>query len=258
MKKLYEKNEMTFAIVCIVVYCILQMSSPALNKAVGVDYAAYAVFNLAQSIILLVFMKQNGLFKKYGLCKTKFSAWRFLFYIPLIAISFGNLSFGAAVNLPPLECVCYLTYMLCVGINEELIFRAILFKAIAKDNVTQAIIISSVTFGLGHILHLFDGSGQRLIETLLQVLGAVAIGFMFMTLFYRGGSIIPCIITHSVNDMVSAFANQANASEKQIVMFFLIRMAICIAYTLILLKTLPNKTEKFIKDRNEERNEKTV
>lgn len=35
MKKLYEKNELTFAIVWIVVYCVLQSLANPLNKAIG-------------------------------------------------------------------------------------------------------------------------------------------------------------------------------------------------------------------------------
>ena len=44
MKKLYEKNELTFAIVWIVVYCVLQSLANPLNKALGGAYAASAAF----------------------------------------------------------------------------------------------------------------------------------------------------------------------------------------------------------------------
>ena len=51
--------------------------------------------------------------------------------------------------------------MLCVGFAEEVIFRGFLFRAMEKDNVKTAIIGSSVTFGLGHVLNLVNGSGMR-------------------------------------------------------------------------------------------------
>ena len=41
-------------------------------------------------------------------------------------------------------------------------FRGLLFTAIAKDNVKSAVVISSVTFGIGHIINLFNGSGMDL------------------------------------------------------------------------------------------------
>ena len=37
MKRLYEKNKLTFAIVCIVVYCVLSSVSNPLNKVIAVD-----------------------------------------------------------------------------------------------------------------------------------------------------------------------------------------------------------------------------
>lgn len=42
MKKLYEKNELTFALVWIAVYCVLQSLANPLNKMIGIDYAASA------------------------------------------------------------------------------------------------------------------------------------------------------------------------------------------------------------------------
>ncbi len=67
---------------------------------------------------------------------------------------------------------------------EEVIFRGFLFKAICKTNVKQAIIISSVTFGFGHIVNLLNG--RDIPETLIQICYAVAIGFLFYNYFYKG------------------------------------------------------------------------
>ncbi len=41
MKKLYEKNELTFAIVWIVVYCVLQSLANPLNNAIGLEMSRY-------------------------------------------------------------------------------------------------------------------------------------------------------------------------------------------------------------------------
>ena len=38
MRKLYEKNELRFAIAWIVVYCVLQSLANPLNKAIGIGY----------------------------------------------------------------------------------------------------------------------------------------------------------------------------------------------------------------------------
>lgn len=162
MKKLYEKNELTFAIVWIVVYCVLQSLANPLNKAIGVAYAASAAFCVLQTVVLFTFIRKNNLLKRYGLCKSPVPARRFLYYVPLVILASGNLWNGFALNYSPAETACRIVCMLCVGFLEEVIFRGLLFKAIAKDNIKSAVIISSMTFGIGHIINLFNGSGMAL------------------------------------------------------------------------------------------------
>ena len=57
MRKLYEKNELTFAIVWIVIYCVLQSLANPLNEKIGVEYSASAIFSILQYVILLVFIR---------------------------------------------------------------------------------------------------------------------------------------------------------------------------------------------------------
>ena len=241
MKKLYEKNELTFAIVWIVVYCVLQSFANPLNKAIGIEYAASAAFCVLQAAALLTFIQENCLAKRYGLCKSSVPARQFLFYLPLIVLALGNLWNGAAVNYTPAETACRIVCMLCVGFLEEVIFRGLLFTAIAKDNVKSAIIISSLTFGIGHIINLFNGSGMNLVENLCQIVFAIAVGFLLVTIFYRGGSLFPCILAHSAINTLGTFANEANLTTEKHLLHLDILIVVTVAYTLILTRTLPNK-----------------
>lgn len=150
MKKLYEKNELTVAIVWIAAYCVLQSLANPLNEIIGVQYAASAGFCILQTIVLFAFIRKNNLQKRYGLCGSSVPARRFLYYVPLVILASGNLWNGAAVNYSPAETACRIACMLCVGFLEEVIFRGLLFRAIARDNIKAAVIISSVTFGIGH------------------------------------------------------------------------------------------------------------
>lgn len=241
MKKLYEKNELTFAIVWIVVYCALQSLANPLNKVIGIEYAASAVFCILQDIVLFNFIRKNNLQKRYGLCKSPVPACRFLYYMPLIILASGNLWNGVAVNYTSVETVCRIVCMLCVGFLEEVIFRGLLFKAIARDNIKSAIIISSVTFGIGHIINLFNGSGMNLLNNLCQIVFAIAVGFLLVTIFYRSGSLLPCIIVHSVINMLSTFANDTNLTAEMHLLHIAILIVITVIYTLILTRTLPKK-----------------
>lgn len=239
MKKLYEKNELTFAIVWIVVYCVLQSLANPLNKAIGVAYAASAAFCVLQTIVLFTFIRKNNLQKRYGLCKSSVPARRFLFYLPLIILASGNLWSGFVLNYSPAETALRVVCMLCVGFLEEVIFRGLLFKAIAKDNIKSALVISSVTFGIGHIINLFNGSGMNLLNNLCQIVFAIAVGFLLVTIFYRGGSLIPCIIVHSAINTLGTFADDRNLTAEMHLLHLTALIVITVAYTLVLTRTLP-------------------
>lgn len=239
MKKLYEKNEQTFAIVWIVVYCALQSFANPLNKKIGIEYSANAIFCILQSVILFTFIKKNNLQERYGLCKSPVPARRFLYYVPLFILATGNLWNGVAVNYSLTETICRIACMLCVGFLEEVIFRGFLFVSIAKDNIKSAIIISSVTFGVGHLINLFNGSGMDLANNLCQICFAIAVGFLFVTIFYRGGSLFPCMIVHSSINTLNIFANRTETTLEKHLIYIFIMIFITVVYNLILIKTLP-------------------
>ena len=246
MKKLYEKNELTFAIVWIVVYCVLQSLANPLNNAIGVAYAASAAFCVLQTVVLFTFIRKNNLLKRYGLCKSPVPARRFLYYVPLVILASGNLWNGFALNYSPAETACRIVCMLCVGFLEEVIFRGLLFKAIAKDNIKSAVIISSMTFGIGHIINLFNGSGMALVNNLCQIVFAVAVGFLLVTIFYRGGSLLPCILVHSAINTLGTFAADTGLTAEMRLVHIAAQILITAAYTLVLTRTLPKgqgKTE---------------
>ena len=73
--------------------------------------------------------------------------------------------------------------MLCVGFSEEAISTAI-----AKDNIKSAVIISSVTFGIGHIINLFNGSGMGLVSNLCRIVFAVAYTLILAKTLPKSGS----------------------------------------------------------------------
>ena len=239
MKKLYEKNELTFALVWIAVYCVLQSLANPLNQVIGIEYAASAAFCVLQTVVLFAFIRKNNLQKRYGLCKSPVPASRFLYYVPLVILASGNLWNGFTLNYSPAETVCRIVCMLCVGFLEEVIFRGLLFQAIAKDNIESAVVISSVTFGIGHIINLFNGSGMDLVNNLCQIVFAIAVGFLLVTIAYRGGSLLPCIIVHAAINTLSTFANDTNLTTEMHLLHLAVLIVITVAYTLILTRTLP-------------------
>jgi hypothetical protein len=171
---------------------------------------------------------------------TGFANRLFLYYVPII-LATNNLWNGVTVNDSWFEIICPICLMLSVRFIEEVIFRGFLFRAIAKDNVKTAIILSSITFGIGHLLNLVNGRGMEFATNLFQVLGTIAFGFLFVILFYLSGSLLPCIIPHSVINILSAFASETGLTVERRIAFILIKFIIIAIYVLILTKTLPEK-----------------
>ena len=202
MKKLYEKSEITFAILWIVIYTVCMGNLRSLGDDSPILMAALIVI----SILMFLWVRITGTMEYYGLTGWAKNSKAMLWFIPLWIISSTNIWIGISPDYPMPGLLYAAVMMAFVGFAEELIFRGFLFKAMLKGgSVKTAIIISSVTFGLGHILNLFIG--QDLVETLIQMVFAVIVGFVFTMVFYKGGSLWPCILAHSVIDVTSVFCS---------------------------------------------------
>ena len=204
MKRIYEKNEVTFSIIWILIYVITMSMADYLSYLVGIEKVFTMPLSITLVTILLIWINKEKVLSKYGLTKGCCPQKAYLYFIPLIVTVSVNFWGGVRIQYTILETVLYVISMLCVGIIEEIIFRGFLFKALSKDNVKVAIIVSSLTFGFGHIINLV--SGAELLPTLLQIAYATAAGFSFTIIFYKSGSLLPCIIAHSVMNATSVFA----------------------------------------------------
>ena len=234
MKKLCDKSELGFALVWIGIYCVGMSVFDEISRSIGVENSASAIFAVAVSLFLYCWMNKQGKLERFGLCKTTVPAKAFLFYIPLIIITSKNLWGGVEMHYSAVVTVCFIIKMLCVGFLEELIFRGFLFKAMSRSSIKWAVVVSSVTFGLGHIINLVNGSGMGLTENLIQIFFAVLIGFLYVIIFWRGGSLWPCIISHGVFNSLSAFS-----ADGESVIYLAILCVLTVVYAVILMKTLP-------------------
>ena len=234
LKKIYNKSEIWFAVAWIIAYVVLASTGDNISEDIGTLKIITLPILVALSAILYFFLRKNGLTEKYGLCKPQLPAAKMLYYIPLLVLLTANLWYGVAMNMLPLETVLYVLSMFCVGFLEELIFRGLLLQAMAKDGVKSAIIVSSVTFGIGHMVNLINGSGAELLPNLLQVMYAMAIGFAFVMIYYRTKSLMPCIIVHSIFNGLSTFANETVMTPRRQIISGVLLAVIAGGYALYL------------------------
>ena len=199
MKKFFDKQPVWFAVIWIVVYVLAFGNADTLSESLGVPKLITAVVGLVLTVVLLLFLRKHSLFPYCGLQKVQGGRWAW--FLPLIAVSTVNFWHGMTFRE---GAALYLISMVWVAILEELIFRGLLFRAMEKDGRTAAVIVSSVTFGVGHIVNLLLGA--ELLSTALQLVEATALGFCFTAIFMVTGSLLPCILSHAFINCTSFFA----------------------------------------------------
>lgn len=206
MKKLYEKKPVLFAVLFIAGYC-------AVTVPIRGEYGDGSVQSLtglaAVAAAIAVICSLIPLWEKLGVTARPQNVRQCLYFIPMFVLATGNVwdGFKAQYSGPSLWCA--IGSMALVGFVEEMIFRGFLFRALLKkDGPKAAVIVSAVTFGIGHIVNLL--AGMATMENLLMIVFAVAWGFVFTMVYYKSGSLLPCIIAHAAVDVLSMVAMETD------------------------------------------------
>lgn len=229
MKKIFEKHETLMCILLIVLYVVI--NSYCMQNFGVADYRS-TIINTIFSVVLLVLIISLKRVSYYGLAKVT-NLKGCLYFIPLLLLISVNFWNGINIHNSSSEILFYILTMLNVGFIEEIIFRGFLFKMMEKSNVARAIIVSSITFGIGHIVNLLNGADVVL--TLMQICYAVAIGYLFVIIFRKSKSLVPCIIAHSLINGSSIF-NVENKVSIYIAPIFL--MVVSVLYAIYINKTI--------------------
>lgn len=228
MMQLYRKNETLFAIAWIVVYVVVAGNL----RSLGDDSSAMTAGLLAITAGLVWFVCRNGLVEHYGLTGWSERSRQLLWFVPLWVIVSGNLWGGIEPHFALPGLAFAMISMALVGLIEELVFRGLLFRAMLHGgNVATAIVVSSLTFGIGHIVNLLTGHGT--VETLVQMVFAVAMGFVFTLVYFKGGSLWPCIVAHSLIDVFSVVSARSEALDWA---FLAVALVCAVGYSIYLWK----------------------
>lgn len=236
MYKLYKKNELNFALFWIIFYCLLAVP---IMENFGDSSVFTFLFLLLFAIIITGFIKKYKLTDKYGLDGFPKDLKRYLYFIPVWILATGNLWGGLSLSYSGLSQLWAVLSMILIAYIEEIIFRGFLFKALlTKEGVKNAIIIVGVTFGIGHIVNIFVG--QARFETLVQIIFAIAWGFILVMIFSKSESLFPSIIAHGLINAFSKFGIE-NSTTKWLYIILTIAVAIIYCYYLA---NLDNKDTK--------------
>ena len=229
MRKFYETKPVLFAILWIVVYVVL---IAPLRGRFGDGSLQMLLGLVAISAALLAVIRLLGIQKELGMTRWLQNGRALLWLLPMWVLSTGNLWGGVSLRYDAITSVMAVLSFLLVGVAEEIIFRGFLFNGMKRTgSLTAAVIVSAITFGMGHIVNLLTGHATG--ETLVQIVFAVAWGFLFTFAYLKGGSLLPCIAIHGLIDAFSVFARDNAAADWA---YIIATVVIAVIYCLYLKK----------------------
>lgn len=163
---------------------------------------------LASAVIVTFYAKVFEL-KRFGIKKENFLkglvTGGFLFFVVIVNLI---MTIQEAAEYPAVTPSLYLIFMvvieqLFVGVFEEFLFRGLILNTLLEKMGSQrkgrilSIILSSVLFGLVHLLNLFENPNM-INATISQVFYSAFIGIFLGALYVRAGNIWVVVVYHAM------------------------------------------------------------
>jgi membrane protease YdiL (CAAX protease family) len=159
----------------------------------------YGLANLSLTIIVAVLLSGMGWWKAVGFRAPQKQSDLLYFIVPFFPMF---INFIPGVKITGIGYFLeVLIVMLMVGFVEEVVFRGLMLQAIKGRGNWKAIVITSLLFGLTHALNTMVG--KNLLNDVLQIFYAVAIGFAFAALVLKKGLLWPLVLAHFLINFVN-------------------------------------------------------
>jgi uncharacterized protein len=235
MRKLQVRSPVWHAVAWIGIYVVLVGVGDWLSELVGVPNTATTVLLAVLSALLILYLRRDGWIRFYGVRRFRRSDVNgTLLYVPLALIAVMQYTKGLRDDLGLTSVLLIIALMICVGFLEELIFRGMLFRGIQRtSSLMRAVVISGVTFGVGHIVNL--ARGMTPVEQAIQIGFGVVLGIVLALLFAVTGTIVPLIAFHTLLN-ISGNVTVANPASESLMLAA--TTVICAGYAVYLVSVL--------------------
>lgn len=237
MLKLYKNKAVLHSLVWLMIYLLLNTITGNIASSISVEpYITGAIPNLLLVVICLFYLKKSQIAGEIGLfTKPAEKSTTMLFYIPVLILPFLNLFYGINKELSQAKILALLAMYIGVGFMEEIIFRGLMFKALTqKWNHYAVVAFISFTFAIGHIVSIV-AIGQSTEDTILQIINAFVVGFMFMGVILASGNLTICIITHFLYNFIASIS-LVDSTHTEIIIISLIITVLYFIYLLLCTK----------------------
>lgn len=156
-------------------------------------------------ISIIVYKKIPFTLKNNNFLKGLFTFGLLGFICAIMAFIFSYNKIDIIPNVSTI--IQYIIYCLIVAISEEFLFRGLIFNSMLigfKDKIWISIILSSLIFGLRHLLNLIS-MPDMVISTIGQVGFTFMAGFYLCSVYLRIKNIWICIFIHFLEDFLTGF-----------------------------------------------------
>jgi len=240
MIKSYTERHPYIASILIALLCTFMTGlGSAVSQNMGLGEAqqisVITVFLAVSVIVGLIFMKKSRFsLAEYGFRKNqKNSLQKVIWFIPLIVIEILPIALvGFSAEIKPLQYLNLLFFVIAVGFNEEIYFRGLAFKFMKEKGTKNAIIGSSILFGVLHLANAFNG--KEPLYVVLQMIFAFLVGLVLAEIVSITKSLWVVIIWHASHDYISMITGDALNTQALIILA--IQVAILLIYTFMLWK----------------------
>lgn len=221
------------SVIWIMIYGIIYSFSEKYSKLFGENHILTVFAIMLYIVVLYMFLKKRKRLSVYGICFPKY--WRKKdvgWLIPLLSFPFANMYLQGNQTMLQNSWIMFLLMLFTVFL-EELLFRGYLLVYLLEkcgiDNKWIGMIISSVLFGMFHIVNIFQGAD--ILYTMIQMLCAFGIGLCLCVLVSQYKSIFPGTIVHYLINITSFDMEKSNY---HVLFFFIILSVLHISYAFLL------------------------
>lgn len=256
MIKIGRKLCISLTVVAIILLTLIEILRPAPFENAKINESFFVILTrfigAALFFVLIKYLSYDILNPKYACGKAA------LYSLPCFAVAINNLPYvalisgDATVNAGAAELIFFAVECVLVAIFEEFAFRGVLFYSLLKKcdsrrKVIGAIVISSVIFGLFHLVNLIysaDAGG-----VLLQVGYSTLIGAMCAFVLFKTSSVWLCAAIHAIYNFCGQIVPRLGGGNMlnlpQIIITVIISVFCAIYIILSILKTdvSPDKRE---------------
>ncbi|MDR1757407.1 MAG: CPBP family intramembrane metalloprotease [Bacteroidales bacterium] len=140
--------------------------------------------------------------REFGFRTAESGSWKNVLYLlPVIVAEVLTFLADVSLNLNFTYLLLILIFTTLVGICEELYYRGILLKVLAKLGSHKAVLTSAIIFGILHLPNALSGNAPTYVA--LQIIFAFVFGFAAAGIVLHTKSLYPVILWHFAHDFLS-------------------------------------------------------